>query len=553
MNEPAVIYARYSSDNQREESIDAQIRAIKEYIARNNYILVDVYPDEAKSATTDERPQFLKMIEDAKKGHFKYVIVHKLDRFARNRYDSAYYRKKLKDAGVRLLSVLEYLDDSPESVILESVLEGMAEYFSRNLSREVMKGLKETAMQGKHAGGLPPIGYDVGPDRTYIVNENEAVIIRRIYELFNSGTGYAAISNLLNESGFRTKKGREFSKTSIRDIILNEKYSGVYTFNKRTKKLKTSRACKDESEIIRIDGGVPPIVSKETYIMAYEKIKRGERGPRMGGERFYLLTGKVYCGECGSSYSGNGYRGQSKEYIYACIGREKNKSCTNKPIGQVKLEDHVINILNQKLFTEKAMLNLSKKIIESLSSYNSDHLKENGYLTNQLKKHESKKDRIFDLYTEGRIDKNDFSQKIKPIEDELAILRSRKAEMEIHDYSWVSKEKIMLYLYAMKENLNSGEHDKQRKVIETFVEKIIIYNDRIEAFFKIDSLFHSDDNTGVKQDTPWGYHNNKRYQATEEITVAFFYAKPSYSLYTIHHQDIGKIIIHVCDFFVKFM
>jgi site-specific DNA recombinase len=170
----AAAYARYSSDNQREESIDAQLRAIREYCDRNGIRLVKIYTDEARSATTDDRPGFLQMIQDSALGLFDAVIVHKLDRFSRDRYDSAFYKRQLKKNGVRLISVLENLDDSPESIILESVLEGMAEYYSRNLAREVMKGMKETALQCKHTGGKPPLGYDVAPDGTYVINEQEA-------------------------------------------------------------------------------------------------------------------------------------------------------------------------------------------------------------------------------------------------------------------------------------------------------------------------------------------------------------------------------------------
>ena len=130
---------RFSSDNQRSESTDAQVRAMKEYCKRKNIEIVDIYVDEAKSATTDKRPAFQQMIADSSKRIFDAVIVHKLDRFARNRYDSAFYKRELKKNGVSLYSVLENLDDSPESIILESVLEGMSEYYSQNLSRETKK------------------------------------------------------------------------------------------------------------------------------------------------------------------------------------------------------------------------------------------------------------------------------------------------------------------------------------------------------------------------------------------------------------------------------
>lgn len=139
-----------------EQLIDAQLRAIREFAEREGYTLLEVYTDEARSATTDNRPAFQRMIADAAAGQCKAVIVHKLDRFSRDRYDSAFFKRALKKSGVRLVSVLEHLDDSPESVIMESVLEGMAEYYSRNLAREVRKGMNENALKSKHNGGIAP-------------------------------------------------------------------------------------------------------------------------------------------------------------------------------------------------------------------------------------------------------------------------------------------------------------------------------------------------------------------------------------------------------------
>ncbi|WP_422448100.1 recombinase family protein [Thermoanaerobacterium sp. DL9XJH110] len=178
----AAAYARYSSDNQSDSSIDAQLRAIEEYAARNNITIVKTYIDRAKTATTDNRPEF--QINDSKLGLFNVVIVHKLDRFSRDRYDSAFYKRQLKKNGIRLISVLENIDDSPESIIMESVLEGMAEYYSRNLAREVMKGMKERAFLCQHLGGIPPLGYDVDPQsKKYVINEYEAEIVKTIFKM----------------------------------------------------------------------------------------------------------------------------------------------------------------------------------------------------------------------------------------------------------------------------------------------------------------------------------------------------------------------------------
>ena len=171
--------------------------------------------------------------DQAKDGSFDCVIVHKLDRFARNRYDSAFYKRQLRQSNVRIISVLEQLDDSPESVILESVLEGMAEYYSMNLAREVRKGMNENALQALHNGGVPPLGFNVNQDKTYSINDTEADSVRLIFQMYADGYGYKLIVNELNEKGHRTKQGNLFGKNSIFDLLRNEKYIGRYVFNLR--------------------------------------------------------------------------------------------------------------------------------------------------------------------------------------------------------------------------------------------------------------------------------------------------------------------------------
>ena len=253
-------YARYSSDNQREESIVAQERAIREFCQKNNYNLIKVYKDEAISGTSiKDRTEFLQLIEDSKKKEFQCVVVHKFDRFARNRYDHTIYEKKLNDNGVKLLSVLEQLNDSPESVILKSVLTGMNEYYSLNLSREVKKGLNENALNCIHNGGIPPLGYNLDEDRKYVINEIEAETVRIIYKLYIEGIGYASIAEQLNQMGRLNKLGKPFRKTSIRDILLNEKYTGVFVYGKKDGHGKLT------GNEVKIEGGIPQIISKEDF------------------------------------------------------------------------------------------------------------------------------------------------------------------------------------------------------------------------------------------------------------------------------------------------
>ena len=489
INLKAVAYCRYSSDNQREESIDAQIRAIKEFCDKEGIDLVKTYIDEAKSGTSDNREQFLELIYDSNKNNFNAVIVHKLDRFARNRYDSAFYKKKLKENGVKIISVLERLDDSPESIILESVLEGMAEYYSKNLSREVMKGMKETALDCKHNGGIPPLGYDVDKDsKKYIINKTEASSVRKIFNLYMMGYGYGSIADILNQDGFKTKIGKSFAKNSIRDILLNEKYTGVYVFNKRAAG-KKNHNYKTDDKIIKIDGGLPEIISKELFLKTQQKLCSNTKGPRViNVNEYYLLTEKVFCGDCNSAYTGGGYRGGrggKKYYIYQCTGK-KGSNCRNKDIRKDLLENFVIDQLEKNIFTDESIEKLSNDIVTYIESTKESN-KENLIYLNQKKESASTKiNSAMDLLLDGLINKETIHKKINDLQEELNTYIEKIDKLKTSNIDWIDNKKIKLFLIHSRNSLNSEDNDVKRKVIETFVNKIIIQNNKINVIFKID-------------------------------------------------------------------
>ncbi|WP_252235070.1 recombinase family protein [Clostridium sp. ZS1] len=373
----AGVYARYSSDNQRDESIDAQLRAIEEYAKSNSIEIVKIYVDRAKSATTSKRPEFQHMIKDSALGIFDTIIVHKLDRFSRDRYDSAVYKQKLKQNGIKLISVVEKLDGSPESLILESVIEGMAQYYSANLSREVMKGLKETAYQSKHAGGCPPLGYELNEDKTYRMNPNEAKAVKRIFEMYVDGYTNREIIEEVNLMGVRTKSNKSFSKNSISSILKNEKYTGVYIFNRTFKKdpngKRNTNKSKPEDEIIRIEGGMPAIIDKETYQKAQQLMKSRNKGNGANKATVnYLLSGLIKCGECGYGMYGNKRTNtRGNEYIsYRCGGRNKKHICDNYEIRKEYIEEFVLTELERKILNDRNIPVLVKKLNEYLTNKN---------------------------------------------------------------------------------------------------------------------------------------------------------------------------------------
>jgi len=483
----AYVYVRYSSDNQRVESIDAQLRAIKEFCRKNNIEIVIVFADEALSAKTDDREQFLEMFSVIKKNPVDLLIVHKVDRFARNRTDAAIYKKILKDKGMRLVYVEQNLDDSPESVILESVLEGMAEYYSLNLAREVMKGMKETAYQAKHCGGIPPLGFDV-KDRMYILNPTEAATVVRIFELYSNGYGYKKIARELNEEGRRTKKGLPFGINSIREILMNEKYTGTFVFNKQAPGRKGPHSLKESDKIIKIENALPEIVDRATFNKVQTKLTEQKFGPRIVENRYYLLTGLLRCGECGSNYVGNGYYTNKigvKYPTYRCTNRNARQGCTNSAVTQKTIEAFLLKQMRVEIFTDAKIDKIAKKLIKQLAkteSSNSEGLKN---LKEQLSTAQGRLNRLVDLYLDGTMDKTSLQGKTEALQGEVNRLRTSILQIEQRNYSWINEGEIKKFLTSSRDRLESKDKFVQRKVIETYVNELVIYKDKFEVDYLI--------------------------------------------------------------------
>lgn len=490
----AVAYTRFSSDNQREESIDAQLRAIKEYAKRNDIIIVGEYVDKAKSATTDNRPEFLRMIADSKKEEFDIVLVHKLDRFARNRQDSIGYRMELKRHGVSLVSVLEYLDDeSPESLILESVLEAMAEYYSRNLAREVNKGMRENALKGLHTGGLPPLGYDVDPQtRKLVINEREAAAVRLIYKMFIEGSGYDKIINELNLQGYKTKTGDSFGHNSLHNIVRNEKYTGVYIFNKLVSKdvdgKRNGNAYKAVEDIIRIEGAVPTIISREEFELAQRKIEaRKQIRAANNAKEVYLLSGKIFCGECSGAFVGNRkYAGRNKtlQVTYRCSTRKNKHTCSNRDIRKDYIEGFVLEKLAEYIFNKSLIPRL-------ISEYKQFQMEMDSEI---VKKQETLKKRLGEITKEinnllilaSKVASESLAQKLADLEAEKKQVQKKyNLICDENDIGADTAEKIIEGFKQAKEMLVNGTLPSTKKIVELFIDKVTLYESHVNVTFKV--------------------------------------------------------------------
>ena len=490
----AVAYTRFSSDLQREESIEAQIRAIQKYCNDNDFVLLATYADRGISGTSDKRPEFQRMIADSSKNQFDAVIVHKLDRFARNRYDSAFYKNILKKNNVRLISVVENLQDNPESVILESVIEGMNEYYSLNLSREVRKGLQENALECKVTGGPPALGYAVDKNtQRYIINEYEAEAVKIIFQMYIDGYSYGDIINTLNKKGYRTRRGLPFAKNSLNNILRNERYTGVYIYVKDSTKNPTGKYVRfgkyDSEAVIRIPGGIPAIISVEDFQKVQVKMKeRQHKAAKFAAKQEYLLSGKIYCGECGSPYAGNSRKPRPDHPLYVsykCTRRnQRNDKCTNPEINRDKLEALVLDKLSNVLFNPDVIPLLVSEYNAYIADKNGSAKKRAEVLQGQLLDTERKITNSVNLMVETG--SSAFKAKLSELEQMKEKLQYELSEAEIALQQEIyCEEEISKLFHKAKIQLKNGTLANRRIIIEQYVNKVLIYPDRIEVYMNL--------------------------------------------------------------------
>ena len=490
----AVAYARFSSDLQREESIEAQTRAIQQYCDANGFVLLTVFADRGISGTSDKRPEFQKMISMATKGDVDAVIVHKLDRFARNRYDSAFYKNILKKNNVKLISVLENLQDSPESVILESVIEGMNEYYSLNLSREVRKGLQENALECKVTGGPPALGYSVDRNtQKYIVNEYEAEAVRLIFRMYLDGYSYTEIIDTLNTKGYRTRRGIPFAKNSLYAILRNERYTGVYIYVKDSTKNPKGKYVRhgeyDPDAVIRIPGGIPAIISEDDFHRVQAKMKeRQHKAAKFSAKQEYLLSGKIYCGECGSPYAGNSRKPRPDHplYIsYKCTRRnQRDTKCNNPEINRDKLERLVLERLSEVLFNPDVIPMLVEQYNEYIAEKTGSAKERTLALRTELRDVERKITNTVNLMIETG--SAAFKDKLNELEQskEKLLFELTEAEAALKQENF-SEEQISKLFHIAEQQLKNGTLANRRLVIDQYINKIIIYSDKIEVYMNL--------------------------------------------------------------------
>ena len=459
-----VIYARYSSDNQREESIEGQIRENMAYAKKNGIDIVGTYIDRAFSAKTDNRPDFQRMIKDSSKKGFDVVIVWKLDRFSRNRYDSAKYKAMLKKNDVRVVSATESISEGAEGIILESVLEGMAEYYSADLAEKVTRGMTENALKCRFNGGTIPFGYMIDDERHYQINPSQAPLVVEMFRRYAGGESIVDIIEDLNARGIRNVKGNRFDKSALSRIFANRRYIGEYSY-------------KD----IVVPNAIPAIISEDVFERVAIRMKQNKHatGKAKAPEK-YLLTTKLFCGTCQSMFIGdsaNKPNGTIYRY-YKCAGAKRHK-CDRKALRKDWIEDKVIQEISAWLNNDNFISKMADDVMTLLNEDNEMVLA----LEAQLKDIRAAIENIMKAIEKGIVTRTTKSRLEELESEEEKIIWNIK--MEEGKKPKITKDFIIFTLNKFR-NLDLKLEKNKERLIDGLVKAIFVYDDYIKVFLTFD-------------------------------------------------------------------
>ena len=458
----AVLYCRYSSDSQTENSIEGQLRECKEFAERNGMTVIGNYIDRAYSAKTDARPNFQKMIKDSAKHLFDVVIVWKLDRFARNRYNSAHYKAVLRKNSVKVVSATEPISEDSTGILLESLLEGYAEFFSAELSEKVKRGMTENALKCKWNGGGIPIGYYIDEDKHYQIDTLNSPFVIEAFKRYSEGSTLTQLAKWLNDSEVKSYRKLPINIDTLNRMLKNRTYIGEYHYDTHV-----------------IPGGVPAIVPNDLFEKVQERLAKNKKAPaRHKAEDDYLLTTKLFCGLCGAymvGESGHGSSGNVHHY-YKCATAKKHRACKKKTVKKVWIEEIVINEALHLLADD----NVLEKIVKSILELQKEENITLPMLRKQLAETERSIVNMLNAIQQGLL-----NQSTKKRLDDL---ESSKSEIEVKilqeemERPILTREQILFWLHKFR-GIDTSRRDQKQLLIDTFVNAIYLYDDKLVLTF----------------------------------------------------------------------
>ena len=464
----AVIYARYSSQNQTEQSIEGQLRDNYDWAKRQGVTVIGEYIDRALTGTKDSRPDFQRMIDDSSSKQFQMVIVWKLDRFARNRYDSAIYKARLKKNGVKVVSVMENITDSPEGIILEGLLESMAEYYSANLSENTKRGKRESALKGHWNGGHVPFGYAV-KDKRLVVDEKTAPTVRYIFEQYAAGKTKADIVPELERKGIKTYYGKPLTLASFNSVLRNTVYIGKGKYN---------------GEVI--ENFCDPIVDEWTFDRVQEQIKRRSRAPAASKAQVeYLLSGKAFCGICGQPMVGISGKSRSHKiyHYYRCSHRKHPYNCEKKNERKDIVERFVVEQTLRYILTSEQIVKIAKAVVDEYKKdFSHNRVDE---LKAAIRKTENELEKLVDtLLDVPRSARQRIYDRMESLELQKADMEENLSRLVVATGIQLTEEEVASWISQFR-NGDIEDIEFCRRVIDTFVNSVYMYDDRTVIFYNI--------------------------------------------------------------------
>lgn len=466
----AVIYARYSSHGQQEQSIDGQLRDCYAYAEREGCLVVGEYIDRALSGRNDDRPDFQRMIADAAKKQFKYIIVWKLDRFARNRFDSAVHKATLKKYGVKVISATENITDEPEGILLEGLMESLAEYYSANLSKHVKRGLRESVFAGTYTGGIPPFGFKV-VDKKLVADETNAPIIQHVFEQYAKGVPKKQIMEELTARGVLNYNKRPLTLSCLQHAFRNKKYIGKYMYNGQ-----------------EVKGGCEALISEDIFYAVQARLDAVKHAPAAGKgnkRQEYLLQGKAFCGCCGTRLVGEAGTSKTgaKHYYYACGKKKKHRTCKKKNEKKDFLEWYVVEQTIEYVLTPERIEYIAGRVVAKYDEeFNDKRIKE---LERQIKKLDNEVNAAVDasLAAPEKV-RPKYFEKIESLETQKTDIELNLVSLKIANGHRYSKEQIVAWLKTFCQG-DMLDESFQRRIIDVLINSVYVYDDKIVIYYNV--------------------------------------------------------------------
>jgi DNA invertase Pin-like site-specific DNA recombinase len=468
-----VIYARYSAGpRQTDQSIEGQLRVCTDFCKQRGLTVIDTYCDRHISGRTDERPEFQRLIADAKRKKFEAVVVYKTDRFARNKYDSAVYKRELKRNGIQIFYAAEAIPDGPEGIILESLMEGLAEYYSAELAQKIKRGMHESALKCQSTGSGRPLGYRVDEQKRFQIDPESAQTVQTIFEQYIKGESNAAICELLNSRGLRTAQGKPFNKNSINRIIKNRKYIGEYRYHD-----------------IVVEGGMPAIISKDTFNLAQAEMerRRTRKAPK-SPKAEYILAGRLFCGHCKGpmqGVSGTGKSGNKWYYYYCGNTRGKNKTCDKKQVSRDRLERAVVDFTVRYILQEEVLEELARKVHAAQERQN-DTASEIAFYEKKLADNKKSIANVLRAIESGAATQT-LPARLQELENEQAVILGELNFLKGKRLAFTEDQILFALMKHLEPYPGESEQDYRRRIISDFVSEVYLYDDRLLIYFNISS------------------------------------------------------------------